>query len=194
MLAIPLGMYHTFRLPKDPNSFVITAPALQLILIPFRTVLIPCRYLSVLKAVTVEHLSRYALLLGPKMRRCLLLPQHWAQEAGDKQTWMELKREWPYDCVLNWKRGKKTIPLQPSTNVRVFYTASSSARYCAFAATFKAMEASFFRRKKILQYPGRCDLMDDIEPEKFVVEENLCVGRSAMSRGSTAMDRRSRRV
>ena len=34
----------------------------------------------------------------------------WAQEAGDKQTWMKLKRQWPYDCVLNWKGGKKQFP------------------------------------------------------------------------------------
>ncbi len=37
------------------------------------------------------------------------------------------------------------------------------------------MEASYFRREKVLEYPGRRDLMDDIElvPEEFVVEENL---------------------
>jgi hypothetical protein len=46
-------------------------------------------------------------LYVPKMRRCLLLPQHWAQEAKDGETWMEFKREFPYDCVLNWKGGKK---------------------------------------------------------------------------------------
>ncbi len=61
---------------------------------------------------------------------------------------MEFKREFPYNCVLNWRRGKKTIPNQPSTNVPVFYTASSSLCYRAFAATFKAMEASFFRREQ----------------------------------------------
>jgi hypothetical protein len=86
----------------------------------------------------------------PDMRRCLLLPQHWAQEAGDEQTWMELKRQWPYDCVLHWKGGKKTIPHQPSTNMPVFYTASSSMCYRAFASTFEAMEASFFRQEKVL--------------------------------------------
>ena len=85
-----------------------------------------------------------------KMRRCLLSPQHWAQEAGDKQTRMELKRQWPYNCVLNWKGGKKTIPHQPLTNVPVLYTASSSTRYHTFTATFKALEASFFQRKKVL--------------------------------------------
>ena len=48
-------------------------------------------------------------------------------------------------------------------------------RYCAFNATFEAMEASFFRRVKVLKYPGRRDLMDNIEliPEEFVVKENL---------------------
>ncbi len=78
----------------------------------------------------------------PKMRRCLLLPQHWVQEAKDGETWMQFKREFPCDCILNWKGGKKTIPNQLSSNVPVFYTASSSLRYRAFAATFKEMEAS----------------------------------------------------
>jgi hypothetical protein len=117
----------------------------------------------------IQHTIRIKnSLYVPDMRRCLLLPQHWAQEAGDEQTWMELKRQWPYDCVLNWKGGKETIPHQPLTNVPVFYTASSSTRYRAFAATFEAMEASFFQREKVLQLPGRRDLMDDIDPAEFV--------------------------
>jgi hypothetical protein len=112
-------------------------------------------------------------LYVPDMRRCLLSPQHWAQEAGDEQTWIELKRQWPYDCVLHWNGGKKMIPHQPSTNVLVFYTASSSTRYRTFVATFEAMEASFFQREKVLQCPGCQDLMDDIDPAEFVAEENL---------------------
>ena len=55
----------------------------------------------------------------------------------------------------------------------VFYTASSSLRYRVFAATFEAMEASFFRREQVLQYPSRRDLMDDIQPEELIAEENL---------------------
>ena len=31
-------------------------------------------------------------LYVPKMKRCLLLPQHWVQEAGDEQTWIENKK------------------------------------------------------------------------------------------------------
>jgi hypothetical protein len=67
----------------------------------------------------------------------------------------------------------KTIPHQPSSNVPVFYTASSSTRYRAFAATFEGMEASFFQREKVLQYPGRRDLINDIDPAEFIAEENL---------------------
>jgi hypothetical protein len=79
------------------------------------------------------------------------------------------------NCVLNWRGGKKTVPFQPTTNVPVFYMASSSWSYRAFAATFEAMEAPYFRREKVLEFLGRRDLMDDIElvPEEFVMEENL---------------------
>ena len=71
------------------------------------------------------------------------------------------------------KEARKIIPHQPSANVPVFYTASSSTRYRAFAATFEAMEASFFQRKKVLQYPGCRNLMEDIDPAEFIAEENL---------------------
>jgi hypothetical protein len=87
-------------------------------------------------------------LYVPKMRRCLLSPQHWVQEMGDEQTWMELKRQWPYDCVLNWNGGKKTVPHKSSTNVPLFYTASSLTCFRAFTATFETMEASSFQREK----------------------------------------------
>jgi hypothetical protein len=94
---------------------------------------------------------------------------------------METKRGWPYYCVLYWNGGKKTIPHQLSTNVPVFYTASSSTRYHAFAATSEAMEASFFQREKVFQFPGRRDLMDNIDPAEFVADENLNYKEKEMS-------------
>jgi hypothetical protein len=109
-------------------------------------------------------------LYVPNLKRCLLSPQHWAQEAGDKQTWMGNYRD---KCVLNWRGSKKTVPFQPTTNVPVFYMASSSRSYHTFATTFEVMEALYFRREKVLEFPGRRDLMDDIVPEEFVAEENL---------------------
>ncbi len=61
---VPLGMYQTFIHPKDPILLVTTALALKFILILWGSVLMSFRYLSVLKAVTVEHPSRYARLFG----------------------------------------------------------------------------------------------------------------------------------
>jgi hypothetical protein len=49
----------------------------------------------------------------PDLRVCLLLPQHWVPEAGDRQTWMG---NYAHNCVLNWKGGRKTVPsMQPPT-------------------------------------------------------------------------------
>ena len=109
----------------------------------------------------------------PGLRQCLLSPQHWAQEAGDGQTWMgNFERE----CVLNWHGGgKKTVLFDPSTNTPIFTTAPSSRAYRAFATTFEALEAPYYRKETVLQYPGRY-LMDDepaFAPEEFVAEENL---------------------
>ncbi len=109
-------------------------------------------------------------LYVPNLKRCLMLPQHWVQEAGDEQTWIGNYRD---SCVLNWRGGKKTVPFQPTTNVPVFYVASSSRSYRTFAATFEATEAPYFQWEKVLEFPGCRDLMDDIVPEEFVVEENL---------------------
>jgi len=110
----------------------------------------------------------------PGLKQCLLSPQHWAQEAGDGQTWMgNFKQE----CVLNWHGGgKKTVLFDPSTNTPIFTTAPSSRAYRAFAATFETLEATYYRKETVFQYPGRYPAMDDepsLVPEEFVAEENL---------------------
>jgi hypothetical protein len=79
----------------------------------------------------------------PKLESCLLSPQHWAQEAGHSQIWMG---NFAHCCVLHWRGGKKKVPFDSSFNTPFFYTASSSSTYHAFAVTFEAMEAPFFRR------------------------------------------------
>jgi hypothetical protein len=37
-------------------------------------------------------------LYVPKLEKCLLSPQHWAQEAGDNQTWMG---NFAHCCILH---------------------------------------------------------------------------------------------
>jgi hypothetical protein len=94
----------------------------------------------------------------PDLRRCLLSPQHWAQEARDnyplpRGTRMESNEEY---CILIWgqTKYKKTIPFNPNSNIPIMHLASLSCAYCAFATTFEACEASFFRREHVLQIPG----------------------------------------
>jgi hypothetical protein len=109
----------------------------------------------------------------PDLKQCLLSPQHWAQEAGDGQIWMG---NFTRECVLNWHGGgKKSVFLDPSTNTPIFTTAPSSRAYHAFTTTFEALEAPYYHKETVLQYPGR-HLMDDepaFAPEEFVAEENL---------------------
>jgi hypothetical protein len=88
------------------------------------------------------------ILFLPDLRRCLLLPQHWAQEATEnyplpRGTQMENNDE---NCILIWGQGKykKMIPFNPTSNVPIMHSASSSRAYRAFATTFEACEASFF--------------------------------------------------
>jgi len=95
----------------------------------------------------------------PGLKVCLLSPQHWAQEAGDGQTWMG---NFEQECVLNWHGGgKKTVLFDPTTNTPIFTTAPSSCAYRTFAATFEALEAPYYRKETVLQYPGRYPAMDD---------------------------------
>jgi hypothetical protein len=44
-----------------------------------------------------------------------------------------------------------------------------------FASTFEAMEAPFFQRERVLQFPGPGHTVDKpiLKPEEFVAEENV---------------------
>jgi len=128
----------------------------------------------------------------PGFKVCLLSPQHWAQEAGDGQTWMG---NFEQECVLNWHGGgKKTVLLDPSTNTLIFTTAPSSRAYRAFAATFEALEATYYRKEIVFQYPGRYPAMEDeppLVPEEFVLRKTSITTRTCqLMRGSSRTTRR----
>ena len=106
----------------------------------------------------------------PKLKGCLLSPQHWAQEAGDNETWME---NFAHCCILHWLGGKKTVPFHTSTNTPIFHTSSSSSTYRTFAATFEAMEAPFFQKETTLQLPRPQLPREYVIPEEFIAEEDL---------------------
>jgi hypothetical protein len=118
-------------------------------------------------------------LYVPELRRCLLSPQHWVQEAKDnyprpKGTMMGQDDEFYY---VYWGQAKyrKSIPYNPLTNVLILYTTASLHAYQAFPTTFEAPEATFFQRERVLQFPGHGRTVNKPEgvPEEFVVEENV---------------------
>jgi hypothetical protein len=81
----------------------------------------------------------------PDLKRCLVSPQHWAQEAGDnyplpRGTWMENDDK---QCVLVGGQGKykKSIPFNATSNVPIMHSALSSLAYPAYATTFEALKA-----------------------------------------------------
>ncbi len=111
-------------------------------------------------------------LYVPDLRVCLLLPQHWAQDVGDGQTWIGY---YEHNCVLIWKRGRKTVPFNATTNTPIFYKAPSSCTYRVFASIFKACEAHYFHRETVLQLPGCRPAVNEpaLVPVEISVEENI---------------------
>ncbi len=96
------------------------------------------------------------------------------------RRWETTKHGWEifaHCCVLHWFVGQKTVPFHTLTNTPIFHMASSSSTYRAFAATFKAMEAPFFRRETALQLPGQWFPREYTIPEEFVAKEDLHRGK-----------------
>jgi hypothetical protein len=77
-------------------------------------------------------------------------------------------------CVLVWGQGKykKLIPFNVTSNVPILYSASSSLAYHAYTTTFEALEALFFRREHVFQFPGLRQ-RDDLAKQEFVAKENI---------------------
>jgi hypothetical protein len=69
-------------------------------------------------------------LYVPGLKKYLVSPQHWAQEAADNKTWMG---NFAHCCILHWCGGQKTVPFSTSTSTPTFFIAPSLHMYQAFA-------------------------------------------------------------
>jgi hypothetical protein len=74
----------------------------------------------------LHHICIPNSLYIPGLKKCLLLPQHRAQEAADNKTWMG---NCVQCCILYWCGGQKTVPFSTSTNTLTFFTAPSLGMY-----------------------------------------------------------------
>jgi len=90
-------------------------------------------------------------------------------------------------------KHRKLIPYNPSTNILIMHTAALSGAYRAFATTFKAMEAPFFQRERVLQFPGRgrTDGKPELVPEEFVVEESVHYWKDVLASEEASADNRT---
>jgi hypothetical protein len=97
-------------------------------------------------------------LYVPELKRCLLSPQHWVQEAKENYPWPKGMRMGQGDefYYVYWDQAKyqKSTPYNLSTNVPILYTTTLLRVYHAFATTFEAMEAPFFQWERVLQSQG----------------------------------------
>jgi hypothetical protein len=128
--------------------------------------------------MTQEIKILYSLYV-PELKRCLLSPQHWVQEAKNnyprpKSTRMKQDDE-HYILIWGQAQYRKSAPYNPLSNVRIMYMASLPRAYRAFATTFEALEANFFHREKVLQFSGHrlAENEPNLVPEEFVAEENV---------------------
>jgi hypothetical protein len=132
----------------------------------------------------------------PDLTMCLLLPQHWAQEGGGNYPLPHGTRmkNTASNCTLIWGQGAfcKTIPFNASTNTPIFFTSPKTLAYRAFAATFMALEAPFFRREHVLQVPGSRNLVGPpLSEEEFVAEENINYPPSLAHEGENSKEKNS---
>ena len=116
-------------------------------------------------------------LYVPSLKRVLLAPHHWAQEAHDnvptpRGTWMATYD----DCIiLYWNQGtyKRTIPLSKNTNTPLTRTASGTKTYRAYSAVIEALKACtpHSRKEHVLQRPNSRESATD--SDEFIADENL---------------------
>ena len=131
----------------------------------------------------------------PKLKLCLLLPQHWAQEARDEHphprgTRMENDA---HGCVLIWRQGQytKTVPFDPLTNTPVFRTAAATHSYHAFTSFFDA-EPTPSHHHRVVAFNAQRHLqgLSPPLPDEFIAEENHLIDThdATVTEGFTADD------
>jgi len=116
-------------------------------------------------------------LYVPSLKRVLLSPHHWAQEAHDtvpnpRGTWMATYG----DCIiLYWNQGKskRTIQLSKATNTPLTRTASGAKTYRAYSSTIEALKACTSNPdgKRVIQQP--IQQKHPIDSDEYIADENL---------------------
>ena len=116
-------------------------------------------------------------LYVPSLKRVLLAPHHWVQEAQDniptpRGTWMSTY----YNCIiLYWNQGKskRKIFLSTNTNTPSTRMAWGTKSYQAYSAEIEVLKACtpHSRCKDLIQHPNHSGPTND--SNEFIAKENL---------------------
>jgi len=93
----------------------------------------------------------------PSLKRVLLSPHHWAQEAHDNHPKRRGTFMAQYDdgVVLHWNQRQysRSVSYLPSTNTPVFHSAPDARSYRTYVAVIEALRACtpHFRREQVIQ-------------------------------------------
>jgi hypothetical protein len=126
-------------------------------------------------------------LCVPSLKRVLLAPHHWAQEAHDitpnpRGTWMATCR----NCIiLYWdqSKAKRTIKMSSSTNTPMTRTASSTKNYWAYSATIEALKACTSNSKGEHVIQQLTQQGSPIDSDKYIADENLLLESNVRNKG-----------
>ena len=116
-------------------------------------------------------------LYVPSLKRVLLSPHHWAQEAHDNHPQRHGTFMAQYDdgIVLHWNQRQcsRSVPYLPSTNTPVFLSAPGARSYRTYVAVIEALRACtpHFRKEQVIQLTSQLPTMP--EDDEFIAEENL---------------------
>ena len=116
-------------------------------------------------------------LYVPSLKRVLLSPQHWAQEACDNHPQRHGTFMAQYDdgVILHWNQRKFTrlVSYLPSTNTPVFHSAPGARSYKTYVAVIEALRACtpHFRREQVIQRLDQPTVTP--EDDEFIADENL---------------------
>ena len=116
-------------------------------------------------------------LYVPSLKRVLLLPHHWAQEARDNHPNRRGTFMAQYDdgVVLHWNQRQysRSVSYLPSTNTPVFHSAPHAKSYRTYVAVIEALKACtpHFRREQVIQRTNQLPVTP--EDDEFIAEENL---------------------
>jgi hypothetical protein len=124
----------------------------------------------------LHTIKLYGSAYVPGLPMTFLCPQHWSQHKEGKTSKDGIyMRASGRGCWLVWNKGRsrKPVPYNPATNTPSFNSAPGSFNYCAFEATYLAMDASHLRNQTVSFNNLQNSHQPPLDPAEFIPNEDF---------------------